>query len=66
MKSVLSAINLKNELMDNIGKLKSKQITPEVANSIASQSREIVRIMNVQLKIAKLPKNFKKSDLTNF
>lgn len=48
----LTAAALKNELWNTIQKINAKQIQPATANAIAAQSREIMRIVNTELRIA--------------
>ncbi len=48
----LTAGSLKNELWSTIQSIKTKQISPSTANAIAAQSREIMRIVNTEIKIA--------------
>lgn len=53
-KKELTAEGMKNELWENMLKVKSKEISPEMANSIASQSREIMRIVRTEILISQL------------
>jgi len=53
-KMQFSAVALKNELWDNMQKLKSKKIDTKTANSVAIQSREILRIVKAEVEIARL------------
>lgn len=49
----LSAENLKNVLWETIRDLRAKNIDTSVANAIATQSREVMRIVKVELVFAK-------------
>lgn len=48
----LSASNLQNVLWATMHDLKENNITPNRADAIASQAREILRTVNTQLRIA--------------
>jgi hypothetical protein len=50
----LSSNALKSELWDSLQALKSKKIDAETANAIASQSREIMRIVKIEIDISRL------------
>ena len=47
----LTAENLKGLLWETLQKLKAKKIEPQVADAVASQSREIVRVIKSQQSI---------------
>lgn len=49
--SDLNAVNLKAALWDTLQKLRTGEVEPHVADSIAVQGREIVRTTRVQLSI---------------
>ena len=51
-KNELTAKNLKNTLWDTIVDLREKKIDPGYADAIASQAREVVRIVREQRMIA--------------
>lgn len=58
----LSSDNLKTELWDVLLKLKSKKISPLIANAVAKQSRAIMVVVQTEMKIRsanneKLPSN---------
>ena len=48
----LTAINLKNALWETLNEIKSGTIQPGQGDAIASQAREILRTIKVQLQIA--------------
>jgi hypothetical protein len=48
----LTATNLKQALWETLNTLKSGSIQPAQADSVAAQSREILRTVNAQLRIA--------------
>lgn len=48
----LSAVNLKNSLWEVLNKVKSKKLLPGHADAIASQAREILRTVKMQLLIS--------------
>jgi len=52
----LSAINLKNVLWETLNKVKDGEMDAGAADSIATQSREIMRTINVQLQVARQTK----------
>jgi len=52
----LSAINLKNVLWETLNKVKDGEMEAGAADSIATQSREIMRTINVQLQVARQTK----------
>lgn len=47
----LTATNLKAALWSTLQDVKVGTITPAIANSVATQSREIVRIINTEIRI---------------
>ena len=47
----LTASRLKDSLWDTLNKIKSGEIQPSEADSVATQAREILRTTNTQLKI---------------
>lgn len=47
----LSAVNLKNELWETLQQIKGDQMQPAQGDAIASQAREILRTIKVQLQI---------------
>jgi hypothetical protein len=52
----LTATNLKNVLWETLNKVKDGEMDAGAADSIASQSREIMRTVNVQLQVARQSK----------
>jgi hypothetical protein len=62
----LTAISLKNALWDTLVKVKSGDIEPGQADSIATQAREILRTVTVQLKIASQTKRNVSLDVISF
>lgn len=48
----LTAVNLKEALWSTLNKLTKKQILPGYADSVASQAREILRTVKMQLAIS--------------
>jgi hypothetical protein len=52
----LTATNLKNVLWETLNKVKDGEMDAGNADSIATQSREIVRTINVQLQVARQTK----------
>ena len=48
----LNANNLKEELWDTLIKLRNREIPPQVAIAIASNAREIMRVVKAELIIA--------------
>lgn len=51
MKS-LNSKNLKLELWDALQQVKKKEIDPAIANAIATQSRELMRVVKMEVTIA--------------
>jgi hypothetical protein len=47
----LSAVNLKNELWETLQQIKSDTMQPAQGDAIASQAREILRTIKVQLQV---------------
>lgn len=50
-KSKLSAKNMKNILWEALQKVKSKKLSPVEADAIATQAREIIRVIKTQQSI---------------
>lgn len=50
--SNLSAVNLKNALWSTLQQVKAKKMTPGHADAVASQAREILRTVKVQLLVS--------------
>lgn len=53
-KQDLSGDNLKNALWDTLQNVKAKRVTPAMANAVAAQSREIMRVVKAEIAIAAL------------
>ena len=49
---ILSAVNLKDVLWSTLNEIKEDKMQPNQADAIASQAREILRTIKVQLQIA--------------
>jgi hypothetical protein len=62
-KSKLSSKNLKQTLWETLNLIKSKGVTPTEANAIATQSREIIRIVRTELVVLALNGDKPKSGL---
>lgn len=50
----LSAKNMKEMLWQTMQEVRSKKITPKAAQAVASQSREIIRIVRIELQVASM------------
>lgn len=53
-KQVLTGTALKNKLWETLQGVQNKTVTTDAANSIALQSREITRIVGLELKAYKM------------
>ncbi len=53
-KSKLTGENLKQTLWETLQAVKSKKIDPKLANAIATQSREIMRVVRTEISLAEL------------
>jgi len=62
----LTAVNLKNVLWKTLNDLKDGNMDPGKADSIATQSREIMRTINVQLQVARQTKRQVPMEIVNF
>ena len=62
----LTATNLKNVLWDTLNKVKEGEMDAGAADSIATQSREIMRTINVQLQVARQTKRQVPMEIVNF
>ncbi len=62
----LSATALKNVLWDTLNDIKSNKILPSHGDAIASQAREILRTVKVQLQIVAAAKRHVPSDVVDF
>lgn len=62
----LNATNLKNVLWQTLNKVKDGEMEAGAADSIASQSREIMRTINVQLQVARQTKRQVPTEIIEF
>lgn len=62
----LTAINLKGALWDTLGDLRTGAIQPGQADAIASQAREILRTVKVQLQVTQQAKRSVPADVISF
>jgi hypothetical protein len=62
----LSATNLKNVLWETLNKVKDGEMDAGAADSIATQSREIMRTINVQLSVARQTKRQVPMEIVDF
>lgn len=53
-KSDLTATSLKDALWDTLNRVQKKNLDPAAANAIASQAREIARIVKLEIQVAVL------------
>lgn len=64
--SDLTATSLKTALWETLGDIKSGSIQPNQGDAIASQAREILRTVKVQLQITSQAKRSVPADLITF
>lgn len=64
--SNLSAVNLKNSLWETLNDIKTNKMQPGQGDAIASQAREILRTIKVQLQIAAHTKRSVPLDVIEF
>lgn len=62
----LSATNLKNELWETLKSIKGDKMLPAQGDAIASQAREILRTIKVQLQICAQGKRNVPTDVIDF
>lgn len=62
----LTAVNLKAELWKTLNELRAGTIQPGQADAIASQGREILRTVKVQLQVTQQAKRVVPADVINF
>lgn len=62
----LTATNLKNVLWETLNKVKDGEMDAGAADSIATQSREIMRTINVQLSVARQTKRQVPMEIVEF
>lgn len=65
-KQELTASNLKKALWDTLGDIKSGVIQPGQGDAIASQAREILRTVKVQLQVVSHAKRSVPADVITF
>ncbi len=53
-KNELTSENLKQSLWETLQGLRSKKIDPSMANAVAAQSREIMRVVNAEIRLAEV------------
>lgn len=64
--SDLTATNLKNALWETLGAIKDGSIQPNQGDAIASQAREILRTVKVQLQVTQQAKRSVPADVIQF
>lgn len=62
----LTATNLKNALWETLNKVRSGDMDAGQADSVATQSREIMRTINVQLQVARQTKRQVPMEIVDF
>jgi hypothetical protein len=62
----LTATNLKKVLWETLNKVKDGEMDAGAADSIATQSREIMRTVNVQLQVARQTKRQVPMEIIDF
>ncbi len=62
----LSAINLKNALWETLNAIKDGTIQPAQGDAVASQAREILRTVKVQLQVTNQSKRSVPPDVISF
>jgi hypothetical protein len=62
----LSAVNLKNALWDTLQAIKNDNMLPAQGDAIASQAREILRTVKVQLQVAAQSKRNVTTEIIDF
>ena len=62
----LSATSLKNALWETLNAVKSGELQPAPADSIATQAREILRTVKVQLQVSSQAKRSIPADVISF
>lgn len=61
----VNAKDLKAALWDTLQKVKSKKLQPIIANAVARQASEIMRVVKAEVDIARLSGNKPSTDLQN-
>lgn len=64
--TVLTASSLKNALWETLKKIQGGSMQPAEGDSIASQAREILRTVKVQLQIAQVAKRNVPTEVIDF
>jgi hypothetical protein len=62
----LTAINLKNALWETLQAIKSDNMQPNQGDAVASQAREILRTVKVQLQVAQQSKRNIPTEIIDF
>ena len=62
----LTAVNLKDALWTTLNELKTGSVQPGQADAIASQAREILRTVRMQLMVTSQAKRSVPADVINF
>lgn len=62
----LSAVNLKEALWDTLNEIKTERLPASTGDAIASQAREIIRTVKVQLQIVAQSKRQVPTELIDF
>lgn len=66
MSDKLSAVNLKNALWSTLQSIKNDTMMPAQGDAIASQAREILRTVKVQLQVAAQSKRNVPTEIIDF
>ncbi len=66
MSDKLTAVNLKNALWDTLRSIKNDDMLPAQGDAIASQAREILRTVKVQLQVAAQSKRNVPTEIIDF
>ena len=62
----LNAVNLKQTLWETLNEVKAKNLDPAIADSVASQAREILRTTKIQLTVLNQAKQNVTKELIEF
>lgn len=66
MSDKLTAVNLKNALWETLQSIKNDDMLPAQGDAIASQAREILRTVKVQLQVAAQSKRNVPTEIIDF
>ncbi len=66
MSAKLTAVNLKNALWDTLQQIKADNMLPAQGDAIASQAREILRTVKVQLQVCAQGKRNVPTEIIDF